>query len=114
MSRVLEVHLKDLKTGAEKVFYEKIPHDFELHTLQFVWSEGDYACDCQRGEFLYGRSPYTCKDMNIVIKKAVVRPDGFVLIEDEEPYACQTSTSALPQLLENRTSIQTGMRGSGR
>lgn len=89
------IHLKDTQTGEVRQIHEDAgwPGD-ERCATEYMWTEGNYACDCNRGLF-YARAAgepdpeHTgCSDTRYVIVK-VTDPDGTDLgySEPEQPAA---------------------------
>lgn len=94
----LEVHLRDKSTGKTGVYYEKYPDGYDLKDIDFMWSKGNYACDCNRSLFLYRArgedhpdesdymdvSPflhYPCNGEKIVVERAIIKETGVVMCE---------------------------------
>lgn len=69
------------RTGTKSFDFED---DYPLETVEFLFSEGNYACDCNRSLFLYGDDIYKCSSQLISITKATVRETGRVLCVNDE------------------------------
>jgi len=58
MAKVV-VTLKDLENGNIDTYEEDYKYDEE--GCEFMWSEGNFACDCNRHAFMYGNEEeYPC------------------------------------------------------
>ena len=48
----------------------------------FIWEEGNYGCDCNRGIFLYGRdSDIDCGE-NLIVVEGIYDEQGTLLWKD--------------------------------
>lgn len=50
--KVLRVLLRDMETGKEGWVTDTYPDDYPDESIDFMWTDGNYACDCNRGDFL--------------------------------------------------------------
>lgn len=41
--------------GVQKEYAYQVEDDFTEHDAIFMWEDGNFACDCNRSIFLYGR-----------------------------------------------------------
>ena len=79
------VFLTDTVTGRTGTYRYRW-NDNDPETMNYLWSEGNYACDHNRVDFLYGQdSPeaqdeesFTCNSNRIVVN-AIVHDDGRTL-----------------------------------
>ncbi len=67
------IHMYDRLTKQRKIFIDTYPNDCPI---EFLWSEGNYACDCNRWIFMYKDDPnapeqYNCGSENIVVERIV-------------------------------------------
>lgn len=49
-------HLRDTRNGKTGKTYGYLPG--ELGNLYYMWEDGNYSCDCNRGPFLYDDPDY--------------------------------------------------------
>ncbi len=77
----LEVTLRDTTTGKSVVYPDTWENDDFRELANFIWSEGNYSCDCNRSLFMYGDTGLrrACGFETIVIDRVVVRETGEVL-----------------------------------
>lgn len=72
MSAPVVVTIRDRRTGVERIYRDIWPYDEE--GLEFMWSEGNYGCDCNRAIFFAragGESPpdhVGCSDENFAVR----------------------------------------------
>jgi hypothetical protein len=89
---LLDVHLLDTKTGERAVYRD----DYEWHdqpeypaadTIEFLWGEGNYSCDCNRNIFFNiatGRTgDRACGDDRFTVEKIVERGTDRVLYSED-------------------------------
>jgi hypothetical protein len=118
MAYELLVHLRDTRDGTTAVFRTTDQEDPKSEEgrrgIEFMWSEGNYACDCNRGLFLsfaLGRDKdefeVPCGHGTIAVDKIVDPRDGEVIYADgpsppyapsqiSEPDICPLHIHALP------------------
>lgn len=67
-------------TGETRTIHETYP-DIYGDSLEFMWSEGNYACDCNRAAFFYGDNDFddTCGDHRFSVVSLRLE-DGTMLI----------------------------------
>jgi len=82
----ISVYLRNKDDGFSDVY---ITENYSKIFNEFIWTEGNYACDCNRSLFLYDGWNHKdkCLDCNvgdniIVIDKIIRTDNGEVLIED--------------------------------
>jgi hypothetical protein len=76
----LEVHLRDGTNGKTKIHLDVYPDDYPLQTIVFLWTDGNYGCDCNRGLFMYGDTwVHVCGIDRFVVDRAFIREGGAVL-----------------------------------
>ena len=88
MAEPYTVYIRDNKTGEVSEYGMKTPDGYEFS--EYIWSEGNYACNCNRSLFFWrGRElpeeevwkrEASCGDGRYSVK--IVRPDGTVLYEE--------------------------------
>lgn len=82
----IDVHIVDTKTGEHAVYRSDYE---ELDELKFIWSEGAYACDCNRSLFFnhaLGRQDETrlCGHERFLVEKIVERGTEHILYEEKD------------------------------
>lgn len=67
-------------TGETREIHETYPDEY-VDSLQFMWSEGNYGCDCNRASFFYGDADFddTCGDTRFSVTSLKLA-DGTILI----------------------------------
>ncbi len=83
----IEVHLRNKLNGDSRICIEEGYLNEDGDFFDFVWSEGNFSCDCNRSIFLYeGDSSKTmeCHTENIIIDKIVRQDTGEILYEEHE------------------------------
>lgn len=78
----IDVHLVDARTGFNKIYKTEESADEFGEFYYFLWSEGNFACDCNRSLFLYGvvnQLPCNGGDNRILIKKIINSDTGEIL-----------------------------------
>lgn len=79
----LDVTLHDTNTGLTGPFSYEYDDDYPHEVIEFMWTEGNFACDCNRSQFLYaGHRIYDCDNQTIEVTHAVLRETGVVLCQD--------------------------------
>jgi len=84
----IDVYLRDTRNGKTGVYHS--PCDWEntpeeLEHIEYMFTEGDWSCDCNLGAFLYGDDndpDLPCHSNVIAIDKITNRETGEVLFED--------------------------------
>jgi hypothetical protein len=70
----IEVDLRDTLTGHKKTYVEESSDDNVDHeTVVFMWSEGNYSCDCNRSLFLWDWD----RDKDLPCSQ----PDGRIVVD---------------------------------
>ena len=85
---LIDVHLFDTETGERAVYDPGIEYDGWDEDDEFLWSEGNYACDCNRGHFFaraLGRPDISlpCRGERMCIEKIVERGTDRILYEED-------------------------------
>lgn len=80
---IIDAYLRDKSNGKEAVYSYECP-DTSVDLVNFMWSDGNWACDCNRLDFLYPEADPTgmlhgCGDDRIECLKVVRRDTGEVL-----------------------------------
>lgn len=80
----ISVLILDTSTGEQRAFSP----DFGWYG-DFIWSDGNFACDCARGDFFAeaggepeGEADAPCGDTRYLVK--ITGPDGAVLYDELE------------------------------
>lgn len=82
--KTLIVILYDKLTHVSREYVDTYQDNMKDETINFLWAEGNYACDCNRSLFMYDdKINYKCSTQNIFILKATIKETGKVLIENE-------------------------------
>ena len=77
----LTVYLRNTETGETGVYHDPLEYDEPFD--DFIWADGNYACDCNRADFLYGKEmDFPCSGNIIVIDK-IVRSDTGEIVYSE-------------------------------
>ena len=108
MDYKIDVYLRDLNTGYSDVYHTHDPFDNEFYNNGFgtyLWSEGNYSCDCNRSLFLYcyaengtGKyKDYPCGEGNIIIDKIVRVDTGEILYSENEEDFGEPVTYNIPE-----------------
>ncbi len=53
----INVFLRDTRNGYSKVYQDEGFLDEDGNFHDFIWTEGNYSCDCNRSLFLYDHNP---------------------------------------------------------
>jgi hypothetical protein len=81
---ILQFHILDTVKNYQAIYEEDYSHT-ERSTIEFLWQEGNYACDCNRGNFLYGPTfDSNCGDNRFEIVKLIIKETGLEIIIDPE------------------------------
>lgn len=80
---ILEFYLRDTETGKTGIYKDEYK---DSDGVEFMWEEGNYACDCNRADFLYGESPIGCGTTRIALDK-VVRVDDQKVVYDGKKWS---------------------------
>lgn len=48
----IRAFLRDTVSGKAAVVYDEWPDSASLDGVEFMWTEGNFSCDCNRGQFL--------------------------------------------------------------
>lgn len=79
----IDFTIRQNSTGKTRVFTDTYDDDYPLHTVEFLWSEGNYSCDCNRAIFFHNWGPEsddrTCGHTDYAVMLAVVRETGQVI-----------------------------------
>lgn len=85
--RPVAVHLRELATGRSGV-YKTEGSWLKGVFNDYLWSEGNFACDCNRADFLYGLDDeeieYGCSDYKIIVDRIVDLTTGETVYEESE------------------------------
>jgi len=83
-----DVHITDAETGETRIYHDDLEWEDEDRSCTFLWSEGNYACDCNRSlHFQWaaglGTRDYEteCGDERYFVR-ILDRETGAVLYED--------------------------------
>lgn len=49
--RDIVFRLREVATGEERDFTDTYPDDYSDEGVEYMWTEGNYACDCNRALF---------------------------------------------------------------
>lgn len=52
----VETTIRRVSDGAQVVRHEEVPDEYADGVL-FIWEDGNYSCDCNRGNFFYDEMP---------------------------------------------------------
>jgi hypothetical protein len=81
------VHIHDIATGVTRWFDFPYEWDYVDGSSEYLWSDGNYGCDCNRSLFFQREAggddtaqSLGCGSDRYVIK--IVEPEGYVLYED--------------------------------
>jgi hypothetical protein len=84
----LDVTLRDTRTGFTGTYSDEYPDDYPIPVLVYLWTDGNYGCDCNRINFLYDDDrDLPCAhgaDATVQVVRAVIRETGRVLCVDEK------------------------------
>lgn len=80
----LDMDILDTATGERKQTEDSSPWD-DLDLAEFMYQDGNYACDCNRGLIFFKHEPEGCGDHRYVMK-ATVRETGVVLFDEFEDF----------------------------
>ena len=79
----IDVYITDTITNKQSVYHDDCNYiDFN----PFIWEEGNYACDCNRGLFFYnweGDEEFECGDSRFIIDKIINRGTGEILYNEK-------------------------------
>lgn len=79
----LDLLIRDIMTNETRLYSDEYNHN-DIQLIQFLWDDGNYACDCNRGLFFYGEEwEGGCGTVRFVIEKAVIRETGQVICLDD-------------------------------
>lgn len=104
--RELRVLLKDTETGKQGWYSDQFPDDYPSDAVDYMWTEGNNACDCNRGDYLAEaldepRPNLPCAGSRIVVLEATLDGQPFGPIVDHEAWrAAASGTSQLKRLSE--------------
>lgn len=84
---LLEFHLRDTKTGRIGTHDYDYEDNYPTDAIEFMWEEGNFACDCNRSQFLYGddlTECYNCSSEDIELDKVTIKDTGQVVFDGSE------------------------------
>ncbi len=94
------VYLKDIITGKSAIYEDEFANDYPLDAIEFMYSEGNYCCDCNRSLFLakaLGEEDLDLRCCDIdgkyrIFCEKIVTEDGTIIYEgdDEDPELWQS------------------------
>lgn len=60
--KIVYISLRDNKTNISKIITQEYDDDMSNEGIEFMWTEGNYSCDCNRYNFFYPNSniDYPC------------------------------------------------------
>lgn len=90
MERPIDVHLFRPSTGERRVHQTECTWDDAGGNPDFIWKEGNFACDCNRSLFLYDWDdektlPCNTDANEIIIEKIVIRGTDTVVYSEPAP-----------------------------
>ena len=84
---LIDVHMRDALTGERRVY--RTEWDGSADGLDFMWSEGSYACDCARSAFFAEAAgeddpERECGSVRYIVEKIAERGTDRVVYDGED------------------------------
>ena len=80
-------HLKDTRNNKTHIYERTIPDDYTDKDQLYMWTAGNFSCDCNRAIIMYDDWEMKCNsgDNVIILEKLENKTTGKVILETGQP-----------------------------